>query len=56
MFNRVWTLLGTPAVSIPAHRGEQGLPVGIQLVGRIGDDARLMAAALFAERALAAAR
>ena len=32
-----------------------GLPTGIQLVGRIGDDARLMAAALFAERALAEA-
>ena len=55
VFNRVWTLLGTPAVTIPAGRGENGLPVGVQLVGRIGDDARLMTAALFAERALTAA-
>jgi Asp-tRNA(Asn)/Glu-tRNA(Gln) amidotransferase A subunit family amidase len=55
VFNRMWTLLGTPAVTIPAGRGGKGLPVGIQLVGRIGDDARLMEAALFAERALAAA-
>jgi Asp-tRNA(Asn)/Glu-tRNA(Gln) amidotransferase A subunit family amidase len=55
VFNRIWTLLGTPAVTISAHRSAKGLPVGIQLVGRIGDDARLMAAALFAERALAAA-
>ncbi|HZK91838.1 MAG TPA: amidase [Stellaceae bacterium] len=55
VFNRMWTLLGTPAVTIPAHKGANGLPVGVQLVGRIGDDSRLMEAALFAERALAAA-
>jgi Asp-tRNA(Asn)/Glu-tRNA(Gln) amidotransferase A subunit family amidase len=54
VFNRMWTLLGTPCVTIPAGKGENGLPVGIQLVGRIGDDARLMNCALFAERALAA--
>jgi len=55
VFNRMWTLLGTPAVTIPAGKGPRGLPVGIQLVGRIGDDARLMACALFAEKALAGA-
>jgi amidase len=56
VFNRMWTLLGTPAVTIPAGKGGPiGLPVGVQLVGRIGDDARLMACALFAQRALAAA-
>jgi amidase len=55
VFNRMWTLLGTPAVTIPAGKGPNGLPVGVQLVGRIGDDARLMACALFAEHALAAA-
>ncbi|HWB47628.1 MAG TPA: amidase [Stellaceae bacterium] len=54
VFNRMWTLLGTPAVTIPAGKGPSGLPVGIQLVGRIGDDARLMACARFAEQALAA--
>jgi Asp-tRNA(Asn)/Glu-tRNA(Gln) amidotransferase A subunit family amidase len=54
VFNRMWTLLGTPAVTVPAGRGPNGLPVGIQVVGRIGDDARLMECARFAERALAA--
>jgi Asp-tRNA(Asn)/Glu-tRNA(Gln) amidotransferase A subunit family amidase len=55
VFNRMWTLLGVPCVTLPAIWGDSGLPTGIQLVGRIGDDARLMAAALFAERALAEA-
>ncbi len=55
VFNRMWTLLGVPCVTLPAVWGDSGLPTGIQLVGRLGDDARLMAAALFAEQALAAA-
>jgi Asp-tRNA(Asn)/Glu-tRNA(Gln) amidotransferase A subunit family amidase len=56
VFNRMWTLLGVPCVTLPAMWGDGGLPTGIQLVGRMGGDARLMAAALFAERALATSR
>ncbi len=56
VFNRMWTLLGTPCVTLPAAWGPSGLPIGIQLIGRIGDDARLTGCAIFAERALAAAR
>jgi Asp-tRNA(Asn)/Glu-tRNA(Gln) amidotransferase A subunit family amidase len=56
VFSRMWTLLGVPCVTLPALWGESGLPTGIQLVGRNGQDARLMAAALFAERALGEAR
>ncbi len=37
-----WTYCGMPALSIPLARGENGLPLGIQLVGRRGDDARLL--------------
>jgi Asp-tRNA(Asn)/Glu-tRNA(Gln) amidotransferase A subunit family amidase len=55
IFNRMWTLLGVPCVTVPAISGSGGLPVGVQLVGRIGDDVRLMSAAMFAERALAVA-
>ncbi len=55
VFSRMWTLLGVPCVTLPALWGASGLPTGIQLVGRPGRDARLMAAALFAERALAEA-
>jgi Asp-tRNA(Asn)/Glu-tRNA(Gln) amidotransferase A subunit family amidase len=52
-FNRTWTLLGTPCVHLPTGSGEAGLPVGVQLVGRTGDDARLLATAAWVERQLA---
>lgn len=52
VFNRMWTLLGTPCVTLPAHWGETGLPTGVQLVGRMQDDSRLLACAAFLERAL----
>jgi Asp-tRNA(Asn)/Glu-tRNA(Gln) amidotransferase A subunit family amidase len=41
-FCSLWTLCGTPAVSLPLMRGEDGLPLGVQLVGARGDDARLL--------------
>jgi Asp-tRNA(Asn)/Glu-tRNA(Gln) amidotransferase A subunit family amidase len=53
VFNRMWTLLGAPCVAVMALRGISGLPTAVQLVGRIGDDARLLACAAFLERALA---
>ncbi|BAF87057.1 malonamidase E2 [Azorhizobium caulinodans ORS 571] len=54
MFNRLWTLMGTPCVSVPGLLGPSGLPVGVQVVGRFGRDRRTLAAAAFLERALAA--
>jgi Asp-tRNA(Asn)/Glu-tRNA(Gln) amidotransferase A subunit family amidase len=53
VFNRMWTLLGVPCVTVPVRWSESGLPTGVQLVGRMHDDARLMACAAFLERALA---
>jgi Asp-tRNA(Asn)/Glu-tRNA(Gln) amidotransferase A subunit family amidase len=38
----LWTFLGMPALSLPLLHGENGLPLGVQLVGRRGDDARLL--------------
>jgi len=38
----LWTYCGMPALSLPLARGENGLPLGIQLVGARGDDARLL--------------
>jgi Asp-tRNA(Asn)/Glu-tRNA(Gln) amidotransferase A subunit family amidase len=42
IFNGLWTLCGVPAVTLPLLRGPNGLPVGVQLVGRRGEDARLL--------------
>ena len=44
-FNRNWSVLHTPAVHVPYGRGPNGLPIGFQVVGRIGDDARTLACA-----------
>jgi Asp-tRNA(Asn)/Glu-tRNA(Gln) amidotransferase A subunit family amidase len=52
-FNRLWTLMGVPCVNIPAYIAEGGLPVGVQVVGRFGDDAGALRAARFVEEALA---
>jgi len=38
----LWTLCGMPAVSLPLMRGSNGLPLGVQLVGRREFDARLL--------------
>ncbi len=41
-FCALWTYCGTPAVTLPLMEGPNGLPVGVQLIGRRGDDARLL--------------
>jgi Asp-tRNA(Asn)/Glu-tRNA(Gln) amidotransferase A subunit family amidase len=41
-FCTLWTLMGTPALSLPLMRGEDGMPLGVQLVGPRHDDARLL--------------
>ena len=38
----LWTYLGMPALSLPLLHGANGLPLGVQLVGRRGDDACLL--------------
>ena len=42
-FQTIWTILHTPAMSLPTHRGPNGLPVGIQLVGPRYADRQLLA-------------
>ena len=42
IFNGLWTLCGTPAVTVPLLEADNGLPMGVQLIGRRGDDARLL--------------
>jgi len=48
-FSRNWTLLETPCVSVPGLRGERGGPIGVQVIGRRGDDAATLALAAFVE-------
>jgi len=42
VFCTLWTLCGLPAVTVPVMQGAGGLPLGVQLVGPRGDDARLL--------------
>jgi Asp-tRNA(Asn)/Glu-tRNA(Gln) amidotransferase A subunit family amidase len=51
-FNRVWTLLGGPALHLPTATGPAGLPIGVQLVGPLGSDPGFLRAALWMEQAL----
>jgi Asp-tRNA(Asn)/Glu-tRNA(Gln) amidotransferase A subunit family amidase len=41
-FCTLWTYTGLPAVTLPLARGANGLPIGVQLVGRRGFDAQLL--------------
>jgi Asp-tRNA(Asn)/Glu-tRNA(Gln) amidotransferase A subunit family amidase len=43
LFSRMWTLLHGPCLSLPGHSGKNGMPVGVQLIGRRGSDDRLLA-------------
>ena len=42
IFCTIWTLCGMPAITLPLMQGENGMPLGVQLVGPRGDDARLL--------------
>jgi Asp-tRNA(Asn)/Glu-tRNA(Gln) amidotransferase A subunit family amidase len=53
LFNRNWTLLGVPCMTLPAGSGPKGLPLGVQLVADYDEDERLLCAAEWVRRALA---
>jgi amidase len=52
VFNRTWSLLHTPCVHVPLTTGPNRLPLGVQVVGRIGDDAHTLACAHWIETRL----
>jgi amidase len=58
VFNRPWQLLGCPVINLPVPaalgHGESGLPLGLSVVARPGDDVKLLAAAAWLEAALLA--
>ncbi|MFT9386068.1 amidase [Acetobacter sp.] len=52
IFNRAWTALGVPCITLPIAKGCNGLPLGLQCIGAMGSDARLIATARFIENCL----
>lgn len=54
-FNVLWTLTGVPAVTLPLLSGANGLPIGVQLIGRRNEDGRLMRSARWLVNSLAGA-
>jgi Asp-tRNA(Asn)/Glu-tRNA(Gln) amidotransferase A subunit family amidase len=56
VFCTLWTYLGTPAVTLPLLQSEAGLPLGVQLVGRRGNDARLLRTARCLVKTLSSSR
>ena len=49
-FQKVWTYLGLPAISLPLLTGENDLPLGVQLVGDKLDDLRFLGSANWLEK------
>jgi len=49
-FNKVWSYLGTPCISLPLLQGENNMPLGIQLVGARYDDHRFLGVANWLEK------
>lgn len=56
IFCTIWTYLGTPAISLPLLQSEDGLPIGVQLVGRRNNDARLLRTACWLVNMLSGVR
>jgi amidase len=50
-FTQMANLTGQPAISLPLHWNPEGLPIGVQFVGRFGDEAGLLALAAQLEAA-----
>ena len=49
-FNRVWSYMHTPAISLPLLQGENNLPLGLQLIGDKYDDQRFLGVANWLEK------
>jgi amidase len=51
-YTELFNVTGQPAVSLPLAQSREGLPVGVQLAARLGDDATLLSLAAWFEREL----
>jgi Asp-tRNA(Asn)/Glu-tRNA(Gln) amidotransferase A subunit family amidase len=52
LFSRVWSLLGVPSLNLPVGVGDQGLPLGVQLIGPVMGDAVMLGFCKWVEGAL----
>ncbi len=51
-FNSPWSYAGLPTVSVPCRLTDEGLPVGVQLIGKSGDDDSVLEVARWCEERL----
>jgi amidase len=52
LFQRFWTMLHVPAITLPGFVGPQNLPIGIQLIGPQFADSKLLSVAAWVERTI----
>jgi amidase len=51
-YSRICNVLGLPSVSVPAGRAREGLPIGVQIIGRPFEESVVLAAASIIEESL----
>ncbi len=49
IFQKIWTLVGAPSLTLPLLQGPNKMPIGLQAIGRPGGDAALFRAARWIE-------
>ncbi len=52
IFSQFWTPLGLPCINVPVLEGPTGLPIGIQILAPLGEDARALTHANWVQRRL----
>jgi amidase len=51
-YTELFNVTGQPAISLPLAQSHEGLPIGVQLAARLGEDATLISLAGWFEREL----
>ncbi len=51
----IWTLAGLPCLTLPLLVGNEGLPIGVQMIGAVEEDDRLLRTAAWVQHTLSSA-